>query len=255
MDPWGAVIAVLIAVRDSDLALATFSAAGLVIPARADGAHIERIRSYVAAAQRTYEQLGAAEQQRVVLNMVLFLRNDLQRRQNAESLRQLEEILLNLGWRVIDDSLVQVTLVDPGELARVSQAARAELLRAAARVPHDPSGAITAACGAVDALTRGAYAAYNLGNHGDASFQEAVTRSLEAKGVWTNLAAELTAVGWEQNRVQQFVHNARGSINHAAFVMQTLRAHMGDAHGARATLDEMVFTSIKTAVVICVFLS
>jgi hypothetical protein len=30
---------------------------------------------------------------------------------------------------------------------------------------------------------------------------------------------------------------------------------MGDAHGARETLDEMVFTSIKMAVVICVFLS
>jgi hypothetical protein len=115
MDPWGAIIAVLIAIRDSDLALPTFSAAGLVIPARADGAHIERIRSYVAAAQRTYEQLGAAEQQRVVVNMVLFLRNDLPRRQNAESLRQLEEILQNLGWRVIDDTLVQLTLVDPGE--------------------------------------------------------------------------------------------------------------------------------------------
>jgi hypothetical protein len=255
MDPWGAVIAVLIAVRDSDLALATFSAAGLVIPARADGAHIERIRSYVAAAQQTYAQLAAPEQQRTVLNMVLFLRTELERRQNAESLRQLEEILQNLGWRVIDGNLVQLALVDPGELARVSQAARAELLRAAARVPHDPSGAITAACGAIDALTRAAYAAHNLGNHGDASFQEAVTRSLEAKGVWANLAAELTVLGWDQNRVQQFVHNARGSINQTAFVMQTLRTHMGDAHGARATLDEMVFTSIKMAVVICVYLS
>jgi len=255
MDPWGAVIAVLVAVRDSDLALATFSAAGLVIPARADGAHIERIRSYIAAAQQAYAQLGAPEQQRVVLNMVLFLRNELERRQNAESFRQLEEILRNLGWRVIDGNLVQLALVDPGELARVSQAARTELVRAAARVPHDPSGAITAACGAIDTLTRAAYAAHNLGNHGDASFQEAVARSLEAKGVWTNLAAELTALGWDPNRVQQFVHNARGSINQAAFVMQTLRTHMGDAHGARATLDEMVFTSIKMAVVICVYLS
>jgi len=32
MDPWGAVIVVLIAVRDSDLALATFSAAGAHSP-------------------------------------------------------------------------------------------------------------------------------------------------------------------------------------------------------------------------------
>lgn len=255
MNPWGAVIAVLIAVRDSDLALATFSAAGLVIPARADGAHIERIRSYVAAAQQQHGQLGAPEQHRVVLNVVLFLRHELQRRAQADQLQQLDDILLNLGWRVIDGNLVQLTLVDPGELARVSEAARAELLRAAARLPQDPSGAITAACGAVDTLTRAAFAAHNLGNHADASFQEAVTRSLEAKGVWTNLTAELTALGWEQNRVQQFVHNARGSINQTAFVMQTLRSHMGDAHGARATLDEMVFTSIKMAVVISVLLS
>jgi hypothetical protein len=129
MNPWGAIIAVLIAVRDSDLALATFSAAGLIIAGRDGGAHIERIRSYVTAAQREYVQLGHAEQLRVVLNMVLFLRGELARRQDGGQLEQLDQILLNLGWRLIDNNLVQVALIDPGELARVAEAARAELVK------------------------------------------------------------------------------------------------------------------------------
>lgn len=72
--------------------------------------------------------------------------------------------------------------------------------------------------------------------------------------VWANLSTELTALNWPPARVEQFVHHARRSTNQAAFVIQTLRTHMGNVRGARQTLDEMVFTSRKMAVVICVLL-
>lgn len=253
MDPWGAVVAILLAVRRAEVALGAFGAAGLNIPVVNDGAHIERVTAYVAAAQRVYAGLAAAEQRRAVLAMLLYLQHELQ--QHQAHLGRLDEILLNLGWRLINGNLVQIDHLDPGELARIAQPARDELVRAAARLPNDPAGAITAACGAIDTMTRAAYAQYNLGNHADASFQEAITSSLTAHGTWTNLTNELTAQGWDAARVTMFVNNARQSLNHSAFVMQTLRVHMGDAHGVRPTVDEMVFTSIKMAVVICVLLS
>ena len=253
MDPWGAVVAILVAVRRAEVALGTFGAAGFNIPIQQDGAHIQRITAYVAEAQPLYAGLNDQEKRRAVLAMLLFLQRELA--PQAQHLAQLDEILLNQGWRLINNTLVQVDVIDPGELARVVQPARDELVRAAGRLPTDPTGAITAACGAIDTLTREAYRQHNLGDHGNDSFQQRVTRSLNAKGAWTTLQAELVALGWTEELGRRFVENARGSINQAAFVMQTLRANMGDAHGVRPTLDEMVFTSIKMAVVICVLLS
>jgi len=38
-----------------------------------------------------------------------------------------------------------------------------------------------------------------------------------------------------------------GSLNQAAYVMQTLRSKMGDVHGTKPVLEPLVFDSLKWA--------
>ena len=56
---------------------------------------------------------------------------------------------------------------------------------------------------------------------------------------------ELTELGW--NQIDIFVNNPEGSLNQAAYVMQSLRSKMGDVHGTKPTLKPLVYDSLKWA--------
>jgi hypothetical protein len=43
------------------------------------------------------------------------------------------------------------------DLAKVPDAARSDLVKASERIGHDPSGAVTSACAAIDAITADIY--------------------------------------------------------------------------------------------------
>ncbi|CAB3724000.1 hypothetical protein LMG22037_05013 [Paraburkholderia phenoliruptrix] len=97
---------------------------------------------------------------------------------------QLEEYLSRLGWQWLDDTLVPVNLFDAADLAELPAEPRAELIKAAQRFRDgDLSGAISAACAAVDTVTSSIYRDAGLGDPGRASFQERCNCSLEAREV------------------------------------------------------------------------
>jgi hypothetical protein len=170
----------------------------------------------------------------------------LRRRPNLADM--LQDYLRRLGWAVYEGRIVPLEILDLSELPELPDEARPDLAKAAQRLRDgDLSGAISAACGAVDATTSRVYSEKSLGDPGAASFQERVVKSLRVHGILTRLDVDLQALGWDTNKIKPFRENLTKSLNHAAYVMQTLRANMGDVHGSKPILKPLVFDSIKWA--------
>ena len=249
LDAWGPIAGFLSRLNDSDLTLAVVSGAGL-IPSRSltkeeAYSHKTRVRAILDLTAKSYAELGDAQKRVFVANAAreLYARN-------AEWAGELNAQLGYIGYQIVDGTLIQVGAVDAEDLAQVPAVARPDLLKAAERVGHDPSGAVTSACAAIHAITAQVYAVQGLGNPGDASFQERVNRSLEAIGAMAAYEHDLIELGWEAQKAKQLAHNLKGSISQAANVMQTLRSGMGDVHGTKRTLEHLVFESLKWAVII-----
>lgn len=142
-------------------------------------------------------------------------------------------------------------VLDISELPELPPDARGELLKAAKRLRDgDLSGTVSAGSAAVDAVTSRIYQIKNLGDAGSASFQERIAKSLKALDTIGEIERQLVELGWEQQDAKIFAENVRGSLNQAAYVMQTLRSKMGDVHGTKPILKPLVCDSIKWATLI-----
>lgn len=165
-----------------------------------------------------------------------------------ESERQLENDLSRLGWTLIQGRLLPIQLFDRDDVKDISEKSLLEMVKAAQRFRDgDLSGAISAACGAVDIVTSRVYMEKNIGDPGAASFQERCRKSFVATGVDANLKKELQEIGWNPNDVDMFERNFAGALNQGAYIMQSLRSKMGDVHGTKPVLKALVFDSIKWA--------
>lgn len=164
--------------------------------------------------------------------------------------------LQRLGWTFHSGHLLEIPLLDPSELPELPNAAHADLVKAATRLRDgDLSGSVTAACGAVDAVTSGIYQSNNLADHGKASFQERVCQSLKALNTINSVQQQLQELGWDEKDAGRLANNLQGALNQAAYVLQSLRSKMGDVHGTKPILKPLVFDSIKWAELIVRLLS
>jgi hypothetical protein len=156
--------------------------------------------------------------------------------------------LERLAWSVHEGSLIPVEVLDISELPELPEESRQDLIKASTRFRNgDLSGAITSSCGAVDSVTERVYAEKRLGNPGEASFQEKVSRAIKAKEVLDEIESDLVSLGWESREAKLLVENLKGSVNQAAYVMQSLRSRMGDTHGTKPTLKPLAFDTVKWA--------
>jgi hypothetical protein len=161
---------------------------------------------------------------------------------------QLEADLSRHGWSVVDNRLILLELFDPADLERLPDAPRADLVKAAQRFRDgDLGGAISAACGAVDAVTSSIYAMCSLGDPAKTSFQERCNRALDARQVLSDMESQLRSLGWDEATLKPFSQNFKGALNQGAYVMQTLRSKMGDVHGTKPILKPLVFDALKWA--------
>lgn len=248
LDPWGPIGSLLEQINDGDLATAVVSSAGL--PPRTltkDEAYSNktRVRAVLNITADAYRSLSATKQRAFVANAARELHS-----RNPEWASELNKPLGFIGYQIVDGELIQVDAIDAADLAQVPTLARPDLLKAAARIGQDPSGAVTSACAAIDSITAKIYADKNLGNPGLASFQERVNKSLEAIGALAQYEDDLLGLGWDPAKAKQLVQSLKGSLNQAGNVMQTLRSGMGDVHGTKKTLDHLVFEAVKWAVLI-----
>ena len=163
----------------------------------------------------------------------------------------LDDYLEQLGWRFVDKKLLPIELFDVAELAELPDAARADLVKAAARLRDgDLDGALTSACAAVDSVTNAVHAEQGLVSQSRDGFQARCMIALKAKGTISEMTSELTALGWEETDADTLAKNLRGALNQGAYVMQALRSRMSDVHGSKHVLKPLVFDSLKWAALI-----
>lgn len=161
---------------------------------------------------------------------------------------KLEGHLSRLGLGIAGNTVAPLKIFDVSELAELPVESRDDMIKAVQRLRDgDLSGALSAACGAVDAKTSAVYETLDLGDPGKVSFQERCKQALKAKGVFEKLEQELRSLGWEDSDIRRFKNNFEGSLNQAAYIMQTLRSRMGDVHGTKPVLKPLVFDSLKWA--------
>jgi len=191
-------------------------------------------------------QVGEMEEQEIARFLRITTEEILRRKPALEP--DLQESLERLGWTLHDRRLVEVAILDTSELPELPPAAQSDLLKAGARLRDgDLSGAVTSACASVDSVTSKIYETNSLGDPGKASFQEKVRKALGARSVLGEIECQLVELGWESNEAKMLAQNVGGSLNQAAFVLQTLRSKMGDVHGTKPVLKPLVFDSIKWA--------
>jgi len=163
----------------------------------------------------------------------------------------LESYFARLGWSLHDSNLVPIEVLDITELSVLPEDAASDLLKAATRLRDgDLSGAVAAACGAVDTVTTRIYSYKRIGDPTSASYQEKIKKSLNALGSLSTIKQDLITLGWAPDMTETFCKNLEGSINQAAYVMQSLRSNMGDVHGTKPALKALAFDTIKWAALI-----
>ena len=178
--------------------------------------------------------------------MAIVAEEVLRRRPSARE--KLDEYLVRLGWTLVEQTLVPIELFEPTGLADMDAEAGPDLVKAAQRYRDgDLSGAISAACGAIDSVTSKVYAEAGLGDPGKASFQERCKKALDARGIAADLERQLSDLGWGREDVGPFKKNFEGALNQGAYVIQTLRSRMGDVHGTKPILRPLVFDCLKWA--------
>jgi len=248
LTPWGPIASLLFEL-DSDDVQHIVGLAGLAPDWTLTGgqtySHKTRNRVYREQISKLYSELPDDKRQRFIVNVTKEII-----KLNQSYRERLNEALQNIGWLLIEDRLIQIDILNPSDLLNLPKEAHADLSKAAERLPSDVSGAISAACGAVDSVCAKIYEKYSLWNIGMASFQEKVNKAFDAVKVMENLEVELFHLGWEEEKAKIFCKNLKGAVSQAAYVMQSLRSNMGDVHGSKPSLAMLAFDSIKWAMII-----
>lgn len=155
------------------------------------------------------------------------------------------------GYQFYNGALVQAGVLDVREAQHLPQTATSELAKAISRLAdNDESGAITAACGAVDATTTALYEKHNLGDAG-ASFQTKVNTAISRLGIITKLERELTEIGVKPGDAHKIAEEVHEATKHAAEALQVIRRASGDVHGTKPTYTRIVYDAIKWSSAIC----
>ncbi|MEQ1638329.1 MAG: hypothetical protein ABL903_16740 [Methylococcales bacterium] len=169
---------------------------------------------------------------------------------------RLEESVRNLlgqhGFQFIDNAFVPIGILDAREALYLPPSSASELARAMKRlIEGDESGAITAACGAVDLVTQSIYNHHSLGNPEKVSFAAKVGTILKDLDISNEMETEFQLIGISRKDAISIAENISKATNNAAEALQTLRRSMGDVHGTKPTLRKSAYDAIKWASAIC----
>jgi hypothetical protein len=171
---------------------------------------------------------------------------------SAELQEEVQDILGRHGFQFIEGAFVPVGELDAREAAFLPRSSSRELARAMARLADgDESGAITAACGAVDLATQAAYKSEGLGDPALASFQTKVNTVLKRLESFEAMEREFVEIGMSPADAAAIVKETRTATNAAAHALQLLRRTMGDVHGSKPALRRTAYDAIKWASAIC----
>lgn len=191
-----------------------------------------------------FDELSSEEKLRTVRVLAERLTNQTHRPDVGQSAKSL---LLAHGFQFVEGTFVPVGLFDERETRFLPEPALGQISTALDRlIDGDMDGALSAACSAVETVIGSVVP--DLGpSH---SFQQKVKAAIDSAGRLQAVETQLVGLGWNPDRAKRLCQNLQGALNHAAFVMQTLRSDMGDVHGAKPVLEPLVYDSLKLATVL-----
>jgi hypothetical protein len=170
---------------------------------------------------------------------------------NAHTRETVEQLLRSHGFQFVDGAFVPIEFFDPREKRFMPVSSLSDASRALGRlVGGDLDGALAAVCGSVDAAASRIYSQHSLGDPGKVSFQQRAMTAIDAAGSLEALKTQLVELGWTEDEAKLLCHNLKGSLNQAAYVMQSLRSKMSDVHGSKPVLEAAVFDALKLASVL-----
>jgi hypothetical protein len=156
------------------------------------------------------------------------------------------------GFEYVDGTFVPTALLDRREARYLPPSSASELAKAMKRlVDGDETGAITAACGAVDTLMQQIYVAHSIGDPAQTAFAAKVNTALQRLNIFHEMKTELVALGMGLADAESIAMEMQKGTNHAAQMLQTLRRTMGDVHGSKPALRRAAYDAIKWASAIC----
>lgn len=168
-----------------------------------------------------------------------------------EAKERLVTLLARHGYQFYKGALIKMGVLDEREAAHLPQIAASELAKAIGRLANgDESGAITAACGAVDATTTSLYEKHKLGDPGG-SFQAKVNTVLGHLKVFDRLEQELKELKLKPEDARKIREEIEEATKHATEALQVIRRTNGDVHGTKGTYTRVVYDTIKWASAIC----
>jgi hypothetical protein len=171
--------------------------------------------------------------------------------ERPEEGRALTKLLQRHGYQYLDGEFVPVGLLDEREARYLPATATSELTKAITRLTaNDESGAITAACGAVDATTTALYEKHALGES-SASFQAKVNTALNRLGIFEKLESQLKEISIKQNDAKKIREEIHQAAKHATEALQVIRRTLGDVHGSKPAYKKIAYDTIKWASAIC----
>ncbi len=152
------------------------------------------------------------------------------------------------GFQYVGGAFVPVAFLDQRESLYLPSSSAAELAKAMKRlVDEDETGAVTAACGAVDTLMQELYRAHDLGNPNGVAFAAKVNTAAKQLRIFEDMKAELVDLGMNAPDAETIVVQMKRATNHAAQMLQVLRRTMGDVHGSKAALRHTAYDAVKWA--------
>lgn len=176
-------------------------------------------------------------------------------RSDAAALARLRSVLNPLGIDYVGGNFVPIGLFDAREAVFVASDSVDDLSKASSRLADgDYSGAISAACGAVDAVTQRLYEKHGLGPP-PTSFQAKVNTVAQRLGVWNHLRREYEASGVGASDAADLVEHMRAATNSASQGLQVLRRTQGDVHGSKSATVRTAYQAIKWASAISALLA
>lgn len=183
---------------------------------------------------------------------LLILAERLVTSSSDELASNVQKILGRHGYQFIDGAFIPIGILDARESQFLPTSSASEIARATARlIAEDYSGAITAACGAVDLLTQEVYKIYDLGDPGKVAFQAKVNTCLKHLSVFGQMRKDFVDLGMSESDASSLVTYMRQATNQAAHALQILRRAMGDTHGSKPALRATAYDSTKWASAIC----
>jgi hypothetical protein len=165
---------------------------------------------------------------------------------------QVTRILEAHGYALVQGHVVAALPLQTEETQFIPTVAHADLQKALNRLRGEgESGAISAACGAVDSVTSHLYQKHGLGDSGKASFSTKVNTAAQKLGVFDDMEKEFVAIGLDPKEASEARTHFEAAINGAAQALQIVRKRMGDVHGSRPALRSTAYDAIKFAAAIC----